>query len=141
MGATGHSLFRKRSESASGTFGIGKAVVYKGAVPPDSNLDTPSRNKLTLKVPTNDGNVLYQFKLSKDKQTMTVIGYLDGPKEVKAKVTVDAKRPSLDHTGDSRQETANVRKLRDLMSRSSVISDEQLGQIARSLANTKGRMM
>lgn len=140
MGATGHSLFRRRSESASGTFGIERAVVYRGSVPADSNLDTPSRNKLTLKVPADDGNVLYQFKLSKDKQTMTVIGYLDGTHEVKAKVTVDAKRPSLDHTGSSRQEIANVRKLRDLMSRSSVVSDEQLWQIARSLANMKGRM-
>lgn len=141
MGATGHSFFRK-SSSDTRTFGIARAVAYRGKVPPGSNLDKPSRNKVTLKIPTKDSNVLYQFKLSQDRKTMTIAAYQAEP-EVKAKVSVDARRPSLDRASgeDSRRTSANLKKLNDLMSRSSVISEEQLFMIARSLTNTKGRMM
>ena len=142
MGSTGKGLFsrRKQGELSSETFGIPNAVVFKGKPPADSGIDKPSSNKITLKIPANDGtNILFQFKLSKDNKLMTIIGYKNGVPEVKCKVAVDAGQPSLDKvmaTG-SRAEAANAVKMKDLFAKSEDVKENQLGAIAQELLKKK----
>ena len=143
MGSTGHSNYqRKKGQGAidNDTFGITGAVVFKGKVPPGSGLDKPSSNRITLKVPSTRGdNILFQFRLSKDSRTMTIIGYRNSVPEIKAKVAVDSTNPSLDKVmkeGSSAQRQQAV-KMKDLFSKSTQIKENQLNSIAQKLLNKK----
>ena len=138
MGSTGHGIY---SQSRTGnvnneTFGIVGAVNYKGRVPEKSGLDAVGANKVTLKLEANDGtNILFQFKLTKDSEEMTIIGYKDGVPEVRCKVQVDSGQPSLDKviaTGSS-SEKANAVKMKDLFAKSTEVKENQLGAIAQKL--------
>lgn len=141
MGSTGHGIFkRSRTGINDETFGIAGAVNYKGKVPKNSGLDPVGSNKITLKLPAGkQSNILFQFKLNKDNSLMTIIGYKDGMPEVKCKVQVDAGHPSLNEviaTG-SKSEKMQAIKMKDLMSKSSSMSEDQLGAIANKLIRSK----
>ena len=143
MGSTGHSTFRRKKGQGAidnDTFGIAGAVVFKGKVPPGSGLDKPSANRITLKVPSTRGdNILFQFRLSKDSRTMTIIGYRNSVPEIKSKVAVDSTNPSLDKVmkeGSSAQRQQAV-KMKDLFSKSTMIKENQLQSIAQKLLNKK----
>ena len=143
MGSTGHSTFRRKKEKGAidnDTFGITGAVVFKGKVPPGSGLDKPSSNRITLKVPSTRGdNILFQFRLSKDSRTMTIIGYRNSVPEIQSKVAVDSTNPSLDKVmkeGSSAQRQQAV-KMKDLFSKSTQIKENQLQSIAQKLLNKK----
>ena len=142
MGSTGHGEYgRGRTKDLNtDTFGIANAVPFKGKVPPGSNIKPPSANNITLKIPVGKGNnILFQFRLSKDNKTMTIIGFRDGIPQVKTRVDVDAGRPSLDKvilTGTSSEKMAAM-KMRELMNQSSRINEGQLGAIADKLLQQK----
>ena len=142
MGSTGHSAFRGKGRRGidNDTFGIAGAVVFKGKVPPASGLDKPSANRITLKVPSTGGdNILFQFRLSKDSKTMTIIGYRNSVPEIRSKVAVDSARPSLDKVmkeGSKAQQQQAV-KMKDLFSKSTQIKENQLQSIAQTLLNKK----
>lgn len=142
MGSTGHGIY-KRSKTGNvntETFDIAGAVNYKGKVPKDSGLDPVGSNKITLKLPAGkQSNILFQFKLSKSGEEMTIIGYKDGVPEIKSKVQVDAHYPSLDAviaTG-SKSEKAQAMKMKDLMHKSSTMSEDQLSAIANKLLRSR----
>lgn len=142
MGSTGRGIFKKsRTGNVNDeTFGISGAVNYKGKVPKNSGLDPVGSNKITLKVPgLKQSNILFQFKLSKDNEMMTIIGYKDGMPEVKCKVQVDSGHPSLNEviaTGNKTEKLQAI-KMKDLMSKSSTVSEDQLGAIANKLLRNK----
>lgn len=142
MGSTGHGIY-KRSKTGNvndETFGIAGAVNYKGKVPKNSGLDPVGSNKITLKLPAGkQSNILFQFKLNKDNSLMTIIGYKDGMPEVKCKVQVDSGNPSLNAviaTG-SKSEKMQAIKMKDLMHKSSTVSEDQLSAIANKLIRSK----
>lgn len=142
MGSTGHSAFRGKGKGAidNDTFGIKGAVVFKGKVPPASGLDKPSANKITLKVPSTRGdNILFQFRLSKDSRTMTIIGYRNSVPEIRSKVAVDSVNPSLDKVmkDGSKAQRQQAVKMKDLFSKSTQIKENQLQSIAQKLLNKK----
>lgn len=142
MGSTGHGIYKKsRTGNVNNeTFGIAGAVNYKGKVPANSGLDSVGSNKITLKLPAGkQNNILFQFKLNKDNSLMTIIGYKDGVPEVKCKVQVDSGNPSLNEviaTG-SKTEKMQAVKMKELMSQSSTISEDQLSTIANKLMRNK----
>ena len=142
MGSTGRGAFGKRGQGdlSSDTFGIPNAVVFKGKPPEGSGIDKPGSNKVTLKVPaTDETNILFQFKLSKDNKLMTIIGYKNGVPEVKCKVAVDSGSPSLDKvlaTG-RKAEKANAVKMKDLFAKSTEVKEYQLSAIAQELLKKK----
>jgi hypothetical protein len=142
MGSTGHGIY-KRSKTGNvntETFGISGAVNYKGKIPKNSGLDPVGSNKVTLKLPAGkQSNILFQFKLNKDNSLMTIIGYKDGMPEVKCKVQVDSGHPSLDKviaTGSSSEKMQAI-KMKDLMHKSSTMSEDQLSAIANKLKRSK----
>ena len=142
MGSTGHSLFGGKGTGAldNDTFGIKGAVVFKGRVPPGSGLDKPSANRITLKVPSTGGdNILFQFRLSKDSKTMTIIGYRNSVPEIRSKVAVDSVNPSLDKVmkDGSKAQRQQAVKMKDLFSKSTQIKENQLQSIAQKLLNKK----
>ena len=142
MGSTGRSLYSgsKTGELGTETFGIRGAVVFKGKVPEGSGLDQVGANKVTLKVPADDKtNILFQFRLSKDAKTMTILAYKNGVPEVRCKVAVDSGQPSLDRvmaTGSQAQKL-NAVKMKDLFAKSTEIKENQLGAIANRLLEQK----
>jgi hypothetical protein len=142
MGSTGHGIY-KRSKTGNvntETFGIEGAVNYKGKVPKDSGLEPVGSNKITLKLPAGrQSNIIFQFKLSKDNSMMTIIGYKDGMPEVKCKVQVDSGHPSLDKViaMGSKTEKMQAIKMKDLMHKSSKVSEDQLSAIANKLIRNK----
>lgn len=142
MGSTGHGIF-KRSKTGNvndETFGISGAVNFKGKVPKNSGLDPVGSNKITLKLPAGkQSNILFQFKLNKDSSLMTIIGYKDGMPEVKCKVQVDSGHPSLNQVianGTSTEKQQAI-KMKDLMHKSSTMSEDQLSAIANKLLRNK----
>ena len=142
MGSTGHSLFGGKGTGTldNDTFGIKGAVVFKGRVPPGSGLDKPSANRITLKVPSIGGdNILFQFRLSKDSKTMTIIGYRNSIPEIRSKVAVDSVNPSLDKVmkDGSKAQRQQAVKMKDLFSKSTQIKENQLQSIAQKLLNKK----
>ena len=141
MGATGHSAYRHtRHGTNTETFGIANAVNFRGKVPENSGLSPTGGNRITLKIPAQDGNnVLFQFKLSRDGDTMTITGFKNGIPEIRCKVEVDSGRPSLDKviaTGDSKEKIQAV-KMKNLFSQSTEIKENQLGAIANKLIQAK----
>jgi hypothetical protein len=144
MGSTGHGLYKtsKSGNTGTETFGIAGAVRYAGKVPENSGLDPVGNNKITLKLEARDKtNILFQFKLSKDGEDMTIIGYNNGNPIVKCKVAVDAGSPSLDKliaTGN-RTEKLNAVKMKDLFAKSTQIKENQLSSIARKLLENKAK--
>ena len=142
MGSTGRSLHSASTGGNLGTetFGIGGAVVYKGKVPDNSGLEPVSANKITLKVPADDKtNILFQFRLSKDSKTMTILAYKNGVPEVRCKVAVDSGQPSLDKVmaSGSKAQKIQATKMKDLFSKSTEIKENQLGSIANKLLENK----
>ncbi|MCF0231164.1 MAG: hypothetical protein HUJ63_02590 [Enterococcus sp.] len=141
MGSTGHSLYNGGSKSIdNSTFGIAKAVVFKGQPPANSGIKKPNANMVTLKVSSTKGsNVLFQFKLSKDNKIMSITGFRDGVPEVKCKVDVDSGQPSLDKVvrSGSKSEKLAATKMKNLMQQSTTIKENQLGSIANELLNRK----
>ena len=142
MGSTGHSLFGSKGTGTldNDTFGIKGAVVFKGRVPPGSGLDKPSANRITLKVPSIGGdNILFQFRLSKDSKSMTIIGYRNSIPEIRSKVAVDSVNPSLDKVmkDGSKAQRQQAVKMKDLFSKSTQIKENQLQSIAQKLLNKK----
>ena len=142
MGSTGHGKYQysRGGNVNNENFGILNAVNFKGKVPTDSGLEPVGSNKITLKVPATDkSTILFQFKLSKDNKTMTIIGFKDGVPEVKCKVAVDSGQPSLDKvmaTGSSAQKQQAI-KMKDLFSKSTNVKENQLGAIAQKLLQNK----
>ena len=142
MGSTGHGNYGKgrTADLNTDTFGIANAVPFKGKPPEGSNIKPPSTNNITLKINTDKGsNILFQFRLSKDNKTMTIIGFRDGVPQVKTKVAVDAGRPSLDKlivSGKPSEKLAAM-KMRELMNQSTQVSEGQLGAIADKLLRQK----
>ena len=142
MGSTGHGIYnRSRTGNVNTeTFGIDGAVNFKGKVPKGSGLDPVGSNKITLKLPAGrQSNIIFQFKLSKDSALMTIIGYKDGVPEVKCKVDVDSGHPSLDKViaVGSKSEKLQAMKMKDLMHKSSTMSEDQLSAIANKLKKNK----
>lgn len=135
MGATGHGVFPKREHIDTVTFGIGNAVTYKGQIPPKSGLEPVSQKKVTLKLPSKDGNVLLQFRLSKDQRSLIVSGYQDGQKAIKTNLTLSAVSPSVQSIiqNGSGHVLVQATTLQQLMAKSSMISDYQLQQIVEYL--------
>lgn len=144
MGSTGHGLYKSSRTGNTGTdtFGIPGAVRYAGKVPENSGLDPVGNNKITMKLEARDKtNILFQFKLSKDGEDMTIIGYNNSTPVVKCKVAVDAGSPSLDKliaTGN-RTERLNAVKMKDLFAKSTQIKESQLGAIAHKLIEKKAK--
>lgn len=144
MGSTGHSIYaHSRTGNVNDeTFDIPGAVNFKGKVPANSGLSNVGANKITLKLPAGrESNILFQFKLIDDNKLMQITGYKNGVPEVKCKVAVDSGQPSLDRviaTGD-KTEKSNALKMKDLMSKSSTISENQLGAIAQKLLRNKNK--
>lgn len=142
MGSTGHGKYQysRGGNVNNENFGIMNAVNFKGKVPTDSGLEPVGSNKITLKVPSTDkSTILFQFKLSKDNDTMTIIGFKDGVPEVKCKVAVDSGQPSLDKVianGSSAQKQQAI-KMKDLFSKSTNVKENQLGAIAQKLLRNK----
>ena len=142
MGSTGHGMYSKGSKvTDSDTFGIAGAIRFKGKIDPSTGLEPATNNKITLKVPAiNGNNVLFQFKLSRDNKTMTIVGYMNGVPEVKCKVAVDAGSPSLDKlmaTTNSPIVRSQAVKMKDLFAKSTEVKEYQLGSIANTLLNKK----
>ena len=147
MGATGlaankNRRAKKESELNTDTFGIKGAVVYRGKVPPNSDLKQPSGSYITLKIaqPGKD-NIIFQFKLTRDRKLMNITGFKDGIPQVKCKVSVDSGNPSLNRviaSGSSSERAAAI-KMKDLMSKSADVSEDQLGAIANKLLAHKKR--
>ena len=142
MGSTGHSLYNPVDEKGLDldTYGIKGAVVYKGKIPENSGLEPVGANKITLKVPADDKtNILFQFRLSKDSKTMTILAYKNGVPEVRCKVAVDSGQPSLDRViaSGSKAQKIQATKMKDLFSKSTQIKENQLGSIANKLLETK----
>ena len=144
MGSTGHGLYKtsKSGNTGTETFGIAGAVRYAGKVPENSGLEPVGNNKITLKLEARDNtNIIFQFKLSKDGEDMTIIGYNNSIPVVKCKVAVDAGSPSLDKliaTG-SRTEKLNAVKMKDLFAKSTQIKENQLSSIARKLLENRAK--
>lgn len=144
MGSTGHGLYKSSKSGNTGTetFGIPGAVRYAGKVPENSGLDAVGNNKITLKLEARDKtNILFQFRLSKDGENMTIIGYNNSNPVVKCKVAVDAGSPSLDKllaTGN-RTERLNAVKMKDLFAKSTQIKESQLSAIAHKLLENKAK--
>ena len=144
MGSTGHGLYKSSKSGNTGTetFGIPGAVRYAGKVPENSGLDAVGNNKITLKLEARDNtNILFQFRLSKDGENMTIIGYNNSNPVVKCKVAVDAGSPSLDKllaTGN-RTERLNAVKMKDLFAKSTQIKESQLSAIAHKLLENKAK--
>lgn len=142
MGSTGHGLFNRSRDGAGGddTFGIAHAIVYKGKIPTESGMQPVGANKITLKIPVSQKtNILFQFKLSKDSKLMTIIGYKDSVPTMRAKVSVDAQKPSIDkviQNGDSK-ERQQALKLKDLMNKSTTVDESKLPSIAQKLLRKK----
>ena len=142
MGSTGHGKYQysRGGNVNNENFGILNAVNFKGKVPTDSGLEPVGSNKITLKVPATDkSTILFQFKLSKDNKTMTIIGFKYGVPEVKCKVAVDSGQPSLDKvmaTGSNAQKQQAI-KMKDLFSKSTNVKENQLGAIAQKLLQNK----
>lgn len=142
MGSTGHSIYTASHSGNTGTetFGIPGAVRYTGKVPPYTGLEPVGNNKITLKVEARDRtNILFQFKLTKDAEEMTIVGYNNGKPEVRCKVAVDSGQPSLDKvlaTG-TRLEKQNAVKMKDLFAKSTEIKEYQLGNIAQKLLENR----
>ena len=142
MGSTGHGKYQysRGGNVNNENFGILNAVNFKGKVPTDSGLEPVGSNKITLKVPATDkSTILFQFKLSKDNKTMTIIGFKDGVPEVKCKVAVDSGQPSLDKvmaTGSSAQKQQAI-KMKDLFPKSTNFKENQRGAIAQKLLQNK----
>lgn len=142
MGSTGRSVYNRSKSGNLGTetFGIDGAVVFKGKVPDGSGLEPVGSSKITLKVPAVDKtNILFQFRLSKDSRTMTILAYKNGVPEVRCKVAVDSGQPSLDKviaTG-SKAQKLQATKMKDLFSKSTEIKEYQLGSIANELLEKK----
>lgn len=142
MGSTGHGSLRGKKKAGLGTdtFGIGGAVVFKGKVPANSGLAPVGSNKVTLKVPIGkQENILFQFKLVEGGAMMNIIGYKDGVPEVKSKVDVDSGHPSLDKviaTGTKKEKLQAI-KMKDLMTKSTKVDENQLGAIANKLLKDK----
>lgn len=143
MGSTGHSLFgTSRGGVGSQTFGIRGAVNFTGKLPADTNLLPVGGNKITLKVSTNDRlDVLFQFRLTKDSKFMIITAHDPNTPPVKAKVSVDAVRPSLDKVinSSSGSERASAQRIKALMAKSSEINENQLGAIADNLKRKRRR--
>ena len=142
MGSTGHGIYKtsKTGNVGDETFGIANAVIFKGKVPENSGLEPVGQNRITLKVKADDGNnILFQFRLSKDNNMMTIIGYKSGIPEVKAKVAVDSGQPSLADVikHGSKSQVNNAIKLRDLFQKSTDVKESQLGSIADKLIRNK----
>ena len=144
MGSTGHGIYKtsKSGNTGTETFGIPGAVRYAGKVPTDSGLEPVGANKITLKLEARDNtNIIFQFKLDKKGEDMTIIGYNNSIPVVKCKVAVDAGSPSLDKliaTG-SRSEKLNAVKMKDLFAKSTQIKENQLSSIARKLLENKAK--
>lgn len=144
MGSTGHGLYKssKTGNTGTETFGIPGAVRYAGKVPENSGLDPVGNNKITLKLEAKDKtNIIFQFKLSKDGEDMTILGYNNSIPVVKCKVAVDAGAPSLDKllaTGN-RTEKLNAVKMKDLFAKSTTIKENQLSAIAHKLLEKKAK--
>ena len=144
MGSTGHGLYKSSKSGNTGTetFGIPGAVRYAGKVPENSGLDPVGNNKITLKLEARDKtNIIFQFKLSKDGEDMTIVGYNNAVPVVKCKVAVDAGSPSLDKliaTGN-RTERLNAVKMKDLFAKSTQIKESQLSSIAHKLLENKAK--
>lgn len=144
MGSTGHGIYKSSKSGNTGTetFGIPGAVRYAGKVPENSGLEPVGNNKITLKVEARDKtNIIFQFKLSKDGEDMTIIGFNNSIPVVKCKVSVDAGSPSLDKllaTGN-RTERLNAVKMKDLFAKSTDIKESQLGAIAHKLLEKKAK--
>ena len=144
MGSTGHGIYKssKTGNTGTETFGIPGAVRYAGKVPEGSGLDPVGNNKITLKLEARDKtNIIFQFKLSKDGEDMTIIGYNNSTPVVKCKVAVDAGSPSLDRlisTGN-RTERLNAVKMKDLFAKSTTIKENQLSSIAHKLLENKAK--
>lgn len=142
MGSTGHGLYKSSKSGNTGTetFGIAGAVRYAGKVPENSGLDAPGNNKITLKLEAKDNtNIIFQFRLSKNGEDMTIIGFNNAKPVVKCKVAVDAGSPSLDKliaTG-TRTERLNAVKMKDLFAKSTEIKESQLSAIAHKLIENR----
>ena len=138
MGSTGHTLVhRNRAGDFSISSFLGKSgVLFKGKVPEKSGLEPTGANKITIKVAAdNRHNVLFQFKLSKDRNSMYITGYYNGKPEVRTKVAVNTGSPSLDRiiaTG-TKQEVTNATKMKDLFAKSDSIKESNLNSIAQEL--------
>ena len=144
MGSTGHGKYQysRGGDVNNENFGIMNAVNFKGKVPANSGLEPVSSNKITLKVPATDkSTILFQFKLSKDSRTMTIIGFKDGVPEVKCKVAVDSGQPSLDKVmaNGSKAQKQQAIKMKDLFSKSTDVKENQLGAIAHKLLQNKDK--
>ena len=144
MGSTGHGLYKSSKSGNTGTetFGIAGAVRYTGKVPENSGLEPVGNNKITLKLEARDNtNIIFQFKLSKDGEDMTIVGYNNSKPVVKCKVAVDSGSPSLDKliaTGN-RTEKLNAVKMKDLFAKSTSIKENQLNSIARKLLENRAK--
>ena len=144
MGSTGHGLYKasKTGNTGTETFGIAGAVRYTGKVPENSGLEPVGNNKITLKLEAKDKtNIIFQFRLSKDGEDMTIIGYNNGNPVVKCKVSVDSGSPSLDKllvTG-SKAERLNAVKMKDLFAKSTTVKESQLSAIAHKLLENKAK--
>jgi len=144
VGSTGHGTYQSSRSGNTGTetFGIAGAVRYAGKVPENSGLDPVGNNKITLKLEAKDNtNIIFQFKLSKDGEDMTILGYNNSVPVVKCKVAVDAGSPSLDKliaTGN-RTERLNAVKMKDLFAKSTNIKESQLSAIAHKLMENRAK--
>lgn len=144
MGSTGHGIYKssKTGNTGTETFGIAGAVRYAGKVPENSGLDPVGNNKITLKLEARDKtNIIFQFKLSKSGDDMTIIGYNNSAPVVKCKVAVDSGSPSLDKllvTGN-RTERLNAVKMKDLFAKSTTIKESQLSSIAHKLLENRAK--
>lgn len=144
MGSTGHGTYQSSRSGNTGTetFGIAGAVRYTGKVPENSGLEPVGNNKVTLKLEARDKtNIIFQFKLSKDGEDMTIVGYNNAVPVVKCKVAVDAGSPSLDKliAKGNRTERLNAVKMKDLFAKSTDIKESQLGSIAHKLLENKAK--
>ena len=138
MGSTGHTPYagRKSKNTDTETFSMSSVVNFRGKVPKDSGLSPVSANRITLKMTgTSKSNIIFQFFLTKDGRAMNIIGYKDGIPEIKAKVAVDAQRPSIGTLLNSNSATVrrNALNMKDLMAKSVDINETKLKPIANEL--------
>jgi purine-nucleoside phosphorylase len=138
MGSTGHTPYagRKSKNTDTETFGMSSVVNFRGKVPKDSGLSPVSANRITLKMTgTSKSNIIFQFSLTKDGRAMNIVGYKAGVPEIKAKVAVDAQRPSISALLNSNSATVrrNAIKLKDLMAKSGDMNETKLKPIANEL--------
>lgn len=143
MGSTGRGIYVGHNTKGldNDTFGIAKAVPFKGKVPEGKGIEQPSANKITLKVPAEKkSSILFQFKLSRDSKTMTISAYHNGIPEVKCKVAVDSGKPSIDRlmaTTTDKAVKVQATKMKNLFAKSTTIKENQLGAIANKLLEKK----